>query len=249
MSKDETLDLIGKILPKGYDKRDAIHIAVLPVKVGSVYLSPGEYMTLNKKKEAVSASEPRAIGIIDPFLRLDAKKGDTVFCFLKPGTVTGLRHVWTHPDLSEEEVEQPQQSKVNLDSNQAFLAKIAENPDDEAPYGVYADWLEGDGNEKEAKYYRNLPKRRKEAKAWMEEFVESINGGDGGLEEYYTQVTVEKVLDAAKVYQMTGESEMYFNNTSAQELFSEKQSEFWDHFAVLSGIPVTNREWFWRCGC
>src|SRR5712664_3831229 len=45
--------------------------------------------------------------VIDPFLGCDmdsamVKKGDLVWCFLKPGTITGLRHEWTHPGIDNQ---------------------------------------------------------------------------------------------------------------------------------------------------
>ncbi len=97
---------IGQKL-RGGEQRDAIHIAIMPVVCGEDYLNAGDevglvYGTSNVVKRKDSIYGHKTIGVIDPYLRGDLesimlKKGDVVWCFLKPGTITGLRHEWTHP--------------------------------------------------------------------------------------------------------------------------------------------------------
>lgn len=77
--------LIGTILERNVG-RDAIHIAILPMLATRV-MKPGERL-----KD----------GIVDPYLEESVQPGQYYFLFLYPGTVTGLRHVWTHPSFSEE---------------------------------------------------------------------------------------------------------------------------------------------------
>lgn len=79
-------------------RRDAVHIAVAPV-VAVHQLKPGERVRLRFDGCAV-ACEPddtRTIGVVDPFLREPVEEGVQFWLFLFPGTVTSLRHVWTHP--------------------------------------------------------------------------------------------------------------------------------------------------------
>lgn len=80
----------------GDARRDAIHIAVAPV-VALTVLMKGECVKLNDKGEAMHAHPDEAIGIVDPFYHNIIKPGQTFWMFLKPNTITGLRHVWTHP--------------------------------------------------------------------------------------------------------------------------------------------------------
>jgi len=102
---------IGSVL-RGDEQRDAIHIAIMPVVCGEDYLSAGDevglvYGTTNVVKRKNSIYGIETIGVIDPFLGSDIdtlhlKKGDVVWCFLKPGTITGLRHEWTHPGIDNQ---------------------------------------------------------------------------------------------------------------------------------------------------
>ena len=39
---------------------------------------------------------PRAVGVLDPFRKDCIKAGSRVWGLLYPGTITGLRHVWSH---------------------------------------------------------------------------------------------------------------------------------------------------------
>lgn len=77
--------LIGTVLDNT-PGRDAVHIALSPM-VATRQMQPGERL---------------ANGIVDPFLTQPVPAGKWFFLFLYPGTVTSLRHVWTHPAFAEE---------------------------------------------------------------------------------------------------------------------------------------------------
>lgn len=77
--------------------RDAIHIAVAPVRVGQK-LQPGDRVGFNIDGLVVKESDQaKQIGIIDPFLSEPVKTLQHCWLFLFPNTVTSLRHVWHHP--------------------------------------------------------------------------------------------------------------------------------------------------------
>lgn len=78
-------------------RRDAIHIAVAPVEA-AMTLQPGERIRLTADGKGISpASWEPAIGIVDPFLTEPVEPGKRFYLCLYPGTITSLRHVWTHP--------------------------------------------------------------------------------------------------------------------------------------------------------
>lgn len=74
-------------------RRDAIHIAVAPVEAG-YDLQPGEHVGIEHGK---AVSHVETIGIVDPFYKGTVHRGERFWLFLYPGTITSLRHVWTHP--------------------------------------------------------------------------------------------------------------------------------------------------------
>lgn len=103
----EVQALLGRVITGVVPERDAIHIAVMPVFVGADYLNPGSKVkfTYGSRDTVVSARTDYgedAIGVIDPFLKLDdyqysINKGERVWLYLYPNTVDGMRHHWHHP--------------------------------------------------------------------------------------------------------------------------------------------------------
>ena len=88
---------LGKTI-SGTAFRDCIHVAVAPVTAGED-LSPGERVALLDGK-VYGQGILNPIGIVDPFLDEQVKKGERVWILLFPGTITDLRHVWKHPAFS-----------------------------------------------------------------------------------------------------------------------------------------------------
>jgi hypothetical protein len=88
---------LGELIADGDRRRDAIHIAVAPV-TAAVRLAPGQHVGLIREGdlELVGPCD-HAIGIVDPFLAEEIERGQRFWLFLYPGSITALRHVWTHP--------------------------------------------------------------------------------------------------------------------------------------------------------
>jgi hypothetical protein len=77
---------LGQVITDIGARRDAIHIAVAPM-VATAALHPGQRLQN---------------GIVDPFLTAPVQPGERYWLFLFPGTVTGMRHVWSHPAFTED---------------------------------------------------------------------------------------------------------------------------------------------------
>ncbi len=90
----DDLPKIGKLI-EGHAYRDAIHVAIAPVEAAE-RLSPGDHVALDDSGRALWTVE-RGVGIVDPFLLGDVREGERFYVFLYPGSVTGIRHAWTHP--------------------------------------------------------------------------------------------------------------------------------------------------------
>lgn len=90
---------LGQIINEE-QQRDAIHIAVAPMTAAEK-LFPGQHVSVIGVEAWASAGTP--IGVVDPYLKADVKKGQRFWLFLYPGSITSLRHEWTHPALADTE--------------------------------------------------------------------------------------------------------------------------------------------------
>jgi hypothetical protein len=91
---------LGHLIQDGDRRRDAIHIAVAPV-TAAVRLTPGQHVGLVQEGSVELAGPCDCnIGVVDPFLAAAVEPGQRFWLFLYPGTITGLRHVWTHPTFA-----------------------------------------------------------------------------------------------------------------------------------------------------
>lgn len=119
----DALETLGTIIGEG-EKRDAIHLAVLPVMAGA-RLRPGQEIALT---DGLAMPQAGGILIVDPFLREPAMPGERFWAVLKPRLVASLRHVWTHPDFPSEEVEPRASGSFDLEKAKAraVIEHIAE---------------------------------------------------------------------------------------------------------------------------
>jgi hypothetical protein len=99
----DALETLGMIHFKT-EKRDAIHLAVEPVRAGEV-LAPGEKIGIVDGIAFLAGAlddegnPVKAQGIVDPFLPRSVLPGESFWFIMNPRMVTSLRHVWDHPDF------------------------------------------------------------------------------------------------------------------------------------------------------
>lgn len=124
--------------------RDAIHVAVAPV-IALEKLYPGDHIGLKGDKASADA---KWIGIVDPFLKNNVQPGDQFWMFLHPGSITSLRHDWTHPAfemdsdtlVSERDVSE-KWIRTWAATLPAFYEQVLKHAHDYLKYGDY--WSEG----------------------------------------------------------------------------------------------------------
>lgn len=87
---------VGVFLNSGEGVRDAIHCAITPVVSDDEESFPGEHVGI-KDGNRISRNYTPKVGIIDPFLVGRIYKGNEIYLFVYPGTITSLTHYWEHP--------------------------------------------------------------------------------------------------------------------------------------------------------
>jgi hypothetical protein len=95
----DALETLGTIIGEG-EKRDAIHLAVIPVVAESALMPGSDIDCIDGKAHGRRVGE--GLGIVDPFLTRVVERGERCWMVLKPRMVTSLRHVWSHPAFPDE---------------------------------------------------------------------------------------------------------------------------------------------------
>lgn len=94
----DALATLGTIIDDK-QKRDAIHLAVMPVIAG-MNLSVGDDIGI--VDGLATRLTPIKLGIVDPFLKEVVKEGEHFWLIIYPRQINSLRHVWSHPGISDE---------------------------------------------------------------------------------------------------------------------------------------------------
>lgn len=92
----DALETLGTIINET-QKRDAIHLAVDPA-IAAHTLRPGEDVGFVEGGVGIC---DKPVGIVDPFLKANVKKGERFWLVVYPRKITSLRHVWSHPEFSD----------------------------------------------------------------------------------------------------------------------------------------------------
>lgn len=87
---------LGKLIQGTPPDRDAIHVAIAPVTAAET-LNPGDHIGLVGGSTKLVGTSAHPIGIVDPFLKEQVRRGTQFWMVLYPNTITSLRHDWVHP--------------------------------------------------------------------------------------------------------------------------------------------------------
>jgi uncharacterized protein (TIGR02996 family) len=147
----------------------------------------------------------------------------------------------------------------------AFLAAIRATPEDQAPRGAYADWLDEHDRPEEADRQR----RHVGAYEYICQFARAVEDGGYDYDEDGEQIEGTLKFDYAEVMAevewwrktVTGEDatcgqggRIGFSTVTAQDLTGDPatRARFWEAFYVLTGVrapeELRNQEWY-HCAC
>lgn len=143
----------------------------------------------------------------------------------------------------------------------AFLAALAENPDDNATRLIFADWLDDHDQPEEA----DRMQRWKASKEWLTEFAgkcgttcTNYSLDTAEEDEKWEPITYETVMMAAEEY-ASGDGDGFCQDGSSQarDFFGKggNRKLFWKHWSVVTGRrPVFSRydpkgEGLFSCSC
>ena len=93
-----------------------------------------EHISL-KDNEAFSVPFVESIGIVDPFLKVNVKKGQKFWLFLNPKTTTGMKHHWSHPLVDSMNLDPSEKERLMLE-----LEKIAQEINNENGGRLYSNF-------------------------------------------------------------------------------------------------------------
>lgn len=116
----DALETLGTIIGEG-EKRDAIHLAVLPV-VATMKLHAGDHVGL--VPDGATSKTDKHIGVVDPFLDGPVHKGERFWLVIYPRKINSLRHVWSHPDVDD--ADEPVGKPSAKSASEVFLSAFAD---------------------------------------------------------------------------------------------------------------------------
>lgn len=137
----DALATLGTLITEK-EKRDAIHLAVIPVVAGQT-LSVGADVGMSKDGCAYhwhSGEKITHVGIVDPFLKEEyVGIGERFWLVIYPRKITSLRHVWEHPAFPDEEpAPQSKMPATSISAARMRLEAVSRN----AGYVELEDFLE-----------------------------------------------------------------------------------------------------------
>lgn len=141
----DALETLGMIHTRD-EKRDAIHIAVLPATAGQ-NLRPGTPAKVSAGVAFKVSDVGDATGIVDPFLTSPVLRGQRFWFLVMPRTIQSLRHVWSHPAFPDEATAPGIASDGGVAAAKAAIHEVAADlgVSDERLMAGAKEWLGSNG--------------------------------------------------------------------------------------------------------
>lgn len=183
----DALETLGTIIDTNTG-RDAIHLAVEPA-IAAHTLRPGEDVGFIGKEVGVCDNP---VGIVDPFLKGAVTKGQMFWLVVYPRKITSLRHVWTHPDFSEES------KPTEISREETFAGD---------PVAFSKSWIDGFAREID----QNVNRLMDAADKWMEDDYYTYDNSESykahwdKFPEFWTHYAVIRGVDVPE-----GKRESFF---------------------------------------
>lgn len=137
---------------------------------------------------------------------------------------------------------------------QAFLAAITASPLDCDLRRIFSDWLteHEPGETVEIARQRRWEDVMTASRAWIAELAEELGGPEWYDERSGVPLTCETLIAAATNYAETGQFKGMGTNMGYEDVFcGQREEDFWEHFAIVTGIDVEadRRGNFFTCSC
>lgn len=247
---------LGKLITTE-QHRDAIHIAVAPV-TAAAHLQPGQHVGLDAKGEAC-ALKVQPIGIVDPFLQGAVAKGQRFWLFLYPGSITSLRHEWTHPAFAVlDPIPAPAESNWRSSTVLAIAQAIYKDKD-YSNLPILADAMEDANcpNTELVQQVRRIAVEDYDA-IYCQRVVCIVLGGEyqeavTKIEEIAedTDLTYHSLMQAAERWLKWEDYTIQYGDEHWRDTFPGHQKRFWKCYQVVNGAKVNEDKQgqFFSCSC
>lgn len=99
---------LGRLID-GHRNRDAVHNAITPVTADQNLMPGSKVVLVGSEHVRAATGTEEWDGVIDPFLTVPVLRGQRCWLWMKPGSITSLRHDWEHPAFKREAMTNSQQ--------------------------------------------------------------------------------------------------------------------------------------------
>ena len=221
----DALQTLGTIISP-FEKRDAIHLAVEPVKAKD-YLQPGEAVTVNGDR--LTDETTSFVGIVDPFLTVNVKPGQYFWLIVYPRQITSLRHVWSHPDFPESKLEE---NKDGLTVESIRKLREFTFPHSDSPESDIV---------------------KISANSWMRCFKNRLGAYDEDVDEFIKNVK-DNLNCSTKYIYGGGDQVLDFKclEDDCPLYYREEMDKFWKYYEILTNNRVdeeTKEKAYFACSC